>query len=160
MAFQSIEMKTLTDKLESQTEKYLELTSTYETKKQELMNALKNDDLDHLQSYDLLAFKVTLEDKRKAYKNIQITREEIKQRKIYEKANQTPKDSAEYYNLFITYWEQVHVVYSLKNSEFAAKKYRPVIDHQISMAKDKLKNISRLSNDNKNFNSISIGDDA
>ena len=141
MAFQSIEMRKLTEKLETQTEQYLEFQNTYETKKKELMEDLEEDNIGRLQEYDLMLFKCAWEDKKKAYHDIQVTRAEIKQRELYEKANSLPKNSEEYYNTFIEYWEQVHTVYSLKNSEYAANKYRPVVDHQIMMAKQKLQKI-------------------
>lgn len=142
MALQSLEMRQLTEKLETQTEQYLEFQNTYETKKSELMRDLEQDNIDRLQEYDLMLFKCAWEDKKKAYHNIQITRAEIKQRELYEKADSLPKDSEEYYITFIDYWEQVHTVYSLKNSEYAARRYRHVVDHQIMMAKEKLSEVT------------------
>lgn len=145
MAFQSVQMRELTDKLESQTETYLEFQNIYETKKQELLEDLKADNIDRLQEYDLMLFKCAYEDKTKAYHHIKITRAEIRQRELYEKAETLPKDSQEYYNICIEYWEQVHVVYSLKNSEYAANKYRHVVDHQIMMAKQKLERMEAIA---------------
>ena len=138
MAFQTVEMRKLTNKLDAQTEEYLEIQTVYETKRDELMQALEEDNIDRLQEYDLMIFKCAVEDKQKAYKNIQITRAEIKQRELYERAEKIPHTSPEYYAVFIAYWEQTHLVYSLKNSEYAANRYRHVVDHQIMMAKHKL----------------------
>jgi len=138
MAFQTVEMRKLTDKLDTQTEEYIKIQEVYETKKAELMADLEQDNLDRLQEYDLMIFKCAVEDKQKAYKNIQITRAEIKQRELYERAEKIPHTSPEYYAVFIAYWEQTHLVYSLKNSEYAANRYRHVVDHQIMMAKQRL----------------------
>lgn len=138
MAFQSVEMRKLTEKLDAQTEEYLKFQDTYETKKRELMKDLEEDNIDRLQEYDLMLFKCAVEDKQKAYKNIRITRAEIKQRELYERAEALPSTSPEYYAVFIAYWEQTHLVYSLKNSEYAANRYRNVVDHQIMLAKNKL----------------------
>ena len=138
MAFQSIEMSELTEKLDAQTEEYFQFQQIYESKKKELMKDLEEDNLDRLQEYDLMLFKCAVEDKRKAYHNIQITRAEIRKRELYEKAEKLPTTSPEYYAIFIAYWEQTHLVYSLKNSEYAANRYRNVVDHQIMLARQKL----------------------
>ena len=138
MAFQSIEMRELTEKLDAQTEEYFQFQQIYESKKKELMKDLEEDNLDRLQEYDLMLFKCAVEDKRKAYHNIQITRAEIRKRELYEKAEKLPTTSPEYYAIFIAYWEQTHLVYSLKNSEYAANRYRNVVDHQIMLARQKL----------------------
>lgn len=142
MVLQTVEMMALTEKLESQTEEYIRFAEIYEAKKAELIEDLKSDNIDRLQEYDLMIFKCALQDKKEAMNQIKITREEIKQRALYEKSESLPKNSKEYYETSIEYWEQVHVVYSLKNSEYAAKKYRQVVDHQIWMAEQRLAEVS------------------
>lgn len=142
MAFQSIEMRKLTEKLESQTEKYLEITSTYETRKSELLADLEADNIDRLQEYDLMLFKEALQDKKKAYHDIQVTREEIRLREIYEKSETIPKSTSEYYQIYIDYWNQKLRLVRIKDGEFSYNRYKSVADYQIGRAKEKLEAIA------------------
>ena len=142
MAFQSVELRKLTTQLESQTEKYLELTTSYETKKVELIKDLHADNMDRLQEYDLMLLKSAFENKKKAYHDIQVTREQIKLREIYEKSETIPKDTAEYYQVFIEYWEQKLNVIRVRNGEYSYNKYKPVANYQISRAKHKLEAVA------------------
>ena len=138
MVLQTVEMRTLLDKLDSQTEKYLEFTETYETKKRELITDLEADNIDRLQEYDLMLFKCALEDKKKAYHDIQVTREEIRLREIYEKSETIPKETKEYYEIYIAYWEQKLQVIRVRNGEYSYNRYKPVANYQIVRAKEKL----------------------
>jgi hypothetical protein len=160
MAFQSVEMRKLTDQLESQTETFLEFQEVYETKKRELMEDLEADNIDRLQEYDLMLFKCAYEDKTKAYHDIQVTREEIKLRELFEQSQIIPKNTVEYCNVFIAFWEQKLEVIRIRNGEYSYNSYKPVANYQISKAKDELKRLSRLSTDNKNISVLSDGEDA
>ena len=160
MAFQSIEMRKLTSQLETQTETFLEFQEIYETKKRELMEDLEADNIDRLQEYDLMLFKCAFEDKKKAYHDIQVTREEIKLRELFEQAQNIPKNTPEYCKIFIAFWEQKLEVIRIRNGEYSYNSYKPVANYQISKAKDELKRLSRLSTDNKNISVLSDGEDA
>lgn len=142
MAFQTIEMKILTDKLESQTETYLETHQIYETKKQELLEDLQADNINRLQEYDLMIFKEALRDKQNAYHDIQVTREQIKLRELLEKAQSLPNPSKEYFEVFIAYWQQKLVVIRIRNGEYSYNKYKPVANYQISKARNKLEAVA------------------
>ena len=138
MALQSIEMRTLTEKLDSQTETYLKLTQVYESKKNELMEDLKADNIDRLQEYDLMIFKEALTDKQKAYHDIKVTREEIKLRELYEKSKNLPNPSREYFEVVIAYWEQKLEIIRISKGEFSYNHYKPVANDRIWRAKEKL----------------------
>lgn len=139
MGFQSVEMRKLTSKLESQTQKYLELTTIYETKKAELIADLKADNIGRLQEYDLMLYKCAFEDKTKAYHDIQVTREQIRLRELYEESQTIPKETIEYCEIFIKYWEQRLEVIRIKDGEYSYNHYKPVVDNQIGKAKRQLR---------------------
>ena len=138
MAFQTTEMRELTTKLEAQKTEYLNLSRKYDSLKEELQGYLAEDDFDRFQSYDLMILKETFEDKKKAYHQIQVTREQIKLREIYEESEEIPKGTVEYYELYIKYYEQKLNVIRIRNGEYSYNSYKIVANHQISLAKERI----------------------
>ena len=141
LAFQTTEMRELTTTLESQKTEYLNLSRKYDSLKEELTQYLADDDFDRFQSYDLMILRETFEDKKKAYHQIQVTREQIKLREIYEESEKIPKGTVEYYQTYIEYYEQKLNVIRIRNGEYSYNKYKPVANHQISLAKEKIRKV-------------------
>lgn len=155
----SVEMKELTDNLTAQEKKLNELINIYESKKREIIEMLEFNDMDRLQFYDLILLHEAFDDKRKVEKEIQISKEEIKLRKLFELSETIPKGTIEYLEVFIKYWKQKHHVIRVRNGEYSYNTYKPVVTNQIRKAKDEINRLSRLSHDN-NISILSDGEDA
>lgn len=138
MALQTVEMRELLDKLFSLEKKCSDLIAKYELQKRELITALEFNDLGKFQFYDIILLKETFEDKTKLEHEIEIIKEQIKLREIYERSEEIPKGTVEYYQVFIEYWEQKLNVVRVRKGEFSANRYKHVVDHQIMLAKQKL----------------------
>lgn len=141
MAFQTTEMRELTTQLDSQKTEYLNLSRKYDSLKEEFQSYLAEDDFDSLQSYDLMILKETFEEKKHAYHEIQVTREQIKLREIYEESETIQKGTVEYYQIYIKYYEQKLNVIRIRNGEYSYNKYKPVANHQICLAKEKIRKV-------------------
>lgn len=139
MAFQTVEMRELTSQLETQKTEYLNISRKYDSLKQELQQFLEDDDFDRFQSYDLMILKETFLEKKNAYHEIQVIKEQIKLREIYERSETIPKETPEYYRIFIEYWEQKLQVIRIRNGEYSYNHYKPVATYQIGMAKERLR---------------------
>lgn len=138
MALQTVEMRELLDKLFSLEKECSDLIAKYELQKRELITALEFNDLGKFQFYDIVLLKETFEDKTKLEHEIEIIKEQIKLREIYERSETVPKGTPEYYQIFIEYWEQKLNVVRITKGEFSANRYKHVVDHQIMMAKERL----------------------